>query len=50
MLCLGLLPSALVLGLLGPAPTPARADGPAPAGTGISTALPDTDRAKVVRL
>ncbi|MGW1171894.1 ALF repeat-containing protein, partial [Streptomyces sp. NPDC002550] len=50
VLCLGLLPSALVLGLLGPAPSPARADGTTPTDTGISGALPDTDRAKVVRL
>ncbi|MFE0517111.1 ALF repeat-containing protein, partial [Streptomyces sp. NPDC058964] len=49
-LCLGLLPSALLLGLLGTAPAPAHAD-PAPTDTiGISTTLPDTDRAKVVRL
>ncbi|WP_178970340.1 ALF repeat-containing protein, partial [Streptomyces acidiscabies] len=48
-LCLGLLPGALVLGLLGPAPSPASADSPTP-GSGDSSPLPDTDRAKVVRL
>ncbi|MFF3909772.1 ALF repeat-containing protein, partial [Streptomyces sp. NPDC001848] len=50
VLCLGLLPSALVLGLLGPAPSPATADGTAPTDSRIGGALPDTDRAKVVRL
>ncbi|MGW5251354.1 ALF repeat-containing protein, partial [Streptomyces sp. NPDC004129] len=49
VLCLGLLPSALVLGLLGPAPSPARADGTPPT-TATGSPLPDTDRAKVVRL
>ncbi|MGW2856899.1 hypothetical protein ACWDAZ_34860 [Streptomyces sp. NPDC001215] len=51
VLYLGLLPSALVLGLLGPASSPARADdSPTPTQTGISGALPDTDHAKVVKL